>query len=103
MGIRGIVESDLLQTGPSVLASADAITITSRFTRITGNTTINTINLPLGNALFAGPLYLLNTDATVGTLGTSGNVQLGVTLTRYKLFELMYDPTVSKWYPSATS
>lgn len=84
-----------------IIASADIIAPTSKFTRVTGNTTINTITLPI--AYFNGPLYIYNTDASVGTLGTGGNIQLGVTLTRYKMFFLVYDPSTSKWYPSAIS
>ena len=105
MGIRGIVDSDLLQTGPKVIASAAAIVIPDQtnFIRITGNVTIGTISLPIGNALFRGPLYLVNTDSSVGVTDTSGNIQLGTTLTRYKIFTLLYDPTTSKWYPSAVS
>lgn len=84
-----------------VIASATTIAPTSKITRITGNTTIDTITVP--TAYFVGPIYVYNTDASVGTISTSGNVQLGVTLTRYKVFLLIYDPSTSKWYPSAVS
>jgi hypothetical protein len=84
-----------------VIASADSITPHGCFVRITGNTTINTISLP--EPYFTGPLYLLNTDASVGATGTSGNIQLATTLTRYKVFVMLYDVSTSKWYPSATS
>lgn len=83
------------------LASASTIAPVNMITRITGNTTINTITPP--NPYFNGPLYLYNTDASVGATGTSGNIALATTLTRYKLFTFVYDPSVSKWYPSATS
>ncbi len=85
----------------SVIASAATIAPTSKITRITGNVTIATITSPF--AYFNGPIYLFNTDSSVGVTDTSGNIALATTLTRYKLFTFIYDPAVSKWYPSATS
>jgi hypothetical protein len=90
------VEADI-----GVLASAATIVPIKGFNRITGDTTINTITRP--DAYFTGPIYLFNTDESVGTISTDGNVALGVTLTRYKVFTLIYDPVTSKWYPSAAS
>jgi len=84
-----------------VIASAATIRPTGKFVRITGNTTIDTIVPP--SDYWVGPIILFNTDASVGTLSTSGNVQLGVTLTRYKIILLIYDPSTTKWYPSNIS
>lgn len=84
-----------------VMASATTVVPDAKFNRVTGNTTIQTITPP--SAYFYGPLWLFNTDASTGTIGTSGNVALGVTLTRYKLFSFVYDPSVGFWYPDATS
>lgn len=85
----------------TVVASTTTIPVTSEIMRITGTTAIQTITPP--HPYFNGPIYLLNTDSSVGTIGTSGNVAVGVTLTRYHLFTLVYDPAVSKWYPSTVS
>jgi hypothetical protein len=87
-------------TCPAV-ASTTTIAISSMITRITGNTTIQTITVPEPN--FTGPVYLFNTDASVGATGTSGNIALATTFTRYKLFTFIYDAAASKWYASATS
>lgn len=84
-----------------VIASGDSITPHGCFVRITGNTTINTISLP--EPYFTGPLYIFNTDSSVGATGTSGNIALATTLTRYKVFTMLYDVATTKWYPSATS
>lgn len=84
-----------------VIASAATISPKSQKVRVTGTTTIQTITPP--NKYFSGPLYIFNTDASVDGLGTSGNIALAVTLTRYKVFTLLYDVATSKWYPSAAS
>lgn len=92
------------QVDPSIptVASGDSIDLHHLITRITGNTTINTINTP-DDPNFNGPLYIYNTDSSVGATGTSGNIQLATTLTRYKVFALIKDVVANKWYPSATS
>lgn len=96
LGSRNIVDPNI-----PTLASASTIAPTSRVTRITGNTTISTITPP--DPYFNGPIYLYNTDSSVGDIDTNGNVALAVTLTRYKLFALVFDPSTAKWYPSAAS
>lgn len=85
----------------AALASANTIAPTDLIHRITGNTTIKTITPP--NPYFNGPLYLLNTDASVGTWDTTGNIALAGTMTRYKLFGFVFDPATNLWYPSAAS
>lgn len=82
----------------SVIPSAATIRPTSKVTRITGNTNISTILPP--DPYFNGPLYLLNTDATVGGWDAAGNIALAGTFTRYKLVTLMFDPSTGKWYTS---
>ena len=95
-------EAGFVNTSPiQVVASGTTITPLSNIVRITGNTTIATITPP--NPYFCGPLYLFNTDASVGTISTGGNFALGVTLTRYKVFICFYDIATSKWYPSNAS
>jgi hypothetical protein len=98
IGIKGIVESDLTGTR-TVIASANSIQLLGKIARITGNTTIKTMLLPLDNPYFIGPLYLYNTDTPVGVWDATGNIALGGTFTRYHVFEFIYDPVVSLWYP----
>jgi len=83
-----------------VIASATVITPRGNFIRITGNTTIETITV---SPYLIGPLYVINTDSSVGVTGVTDNIALASTLTRYKLFVFVYDPSVSKWYPSNAS
>lgn len=85
----------------ATLASATTIAPTDLITRITGNTTISTITPP--NPYFNGPLSLYNTDSSVGGWDTGGNIALAGTMTRYKKFDFIYDPSSGKWYPSAAS
>jgi len=85
----------------ATLASAATIAPTDIVHRVTGNTTISTITPP--NAYFNGPLYLYNTDSSVGAWDTAGNIALAGTMTRYKLFAFVFDPSASKWYPSDAS
>jgi hypothetical protein len=101
LGAQTFGDVDYVNSGITTIASAATISPIGNMARITGNTTINTINLPCPG--FIGPLMLVNSDSSVGTIGTSGNVALGVTLTRYKLFLFIYDPTAAKWYPSNAS
>lgn len=103
MGIREIGWSNILGTSAIVIASAATITISNNIHRITGNTNIGTILLPPGDPYFNGALYLYNTDASVGTWDTSGNIALGGTLTRYHVFTFIFDFATQLWYPSAIS
>jgi hypothetical protein len=81
-----------------VIASAATIAPNGQFVRVTGNTNIVTITPP--NPYFSGPLYVLNTDASVGATTTAGNIALATTLVRFKLLVMTYDPVAAKWYPS---
>ena len=102
LGPYGTIDKISIGRNPiQVIASAATIAPLGDMARVTGNTTIDTIAIP--NLWWTGPLFLYNTDASVGTISTNGNVQLGVTLTRYKVFAFFYDPSTSKWYPSAIS
>jgi hypothetical protein len=92
-------EVDYVNSGIAVIASATAISPIGDMVRITGNTTIATINLPCPG--FVGVLQLYNTDASTGTWSTGGNIALGGTFTRYKVFGFIYDASVSKWYPNS--
>lgn len=101
LGSTTFGEQNIVDPKVPAVASASSISPVGNVTRITGNTTISTIVQP--TPYFNGPLWLLNTDASVGTWDTAGNIALAGTMTRYKLFAFVYDPTTSKWYPSAAS
>ena len=107
MGIRGVVVSNPVSMITQVVPSAASITIPSGdanlILRITGAVAITNIAQPLDNPYFVGPIHIFNTDAAVGTLATGGNIALGVTLTRYKVFILVFDAATGLWYPSAIS
>ena len=81
-----------------VIASAATISPKTDRVRLTGNTNVVTINRP--DRSFIGPLYIINTDAAVANFTAAGNIAVAVTSVRYKLNVLMFDPSVSKWYPA---
>lgn len=79
----------------SVVASADIISVKTDIVRVTGSTAINTINSPLmGASLF---LVLIPTDGAV-TLGTTGNILVGIAMAQNRAVFLVYSRTVGKWY-----
>ena len=92
---------DYVNASIPVIASANTISPVDNTLRITGNTTIKTINLPCPG--FTGIMWIYNTDASTGTWDTTGNIALAGTFTRFKLFGFMYDAGVSKWYPASTA
>ncbi len=77
------------------LASAATITPTNIFHDVTGTTTINTVTAPAG--IQAGQRITLRAKG-LWLLGTSGNVQVGVTAVIDSLLDLLWDGT--KWNPS---
>ena len=101
LGNRNLDAENVVDPTIPTLASANTIAPTARTMRVTGNTTIKTITPP--NSYFNGPLYLYNTDSSVGTWDTTGNIALAGTMTRYHLFAFVYDPSAGKWYPNAAS
>ena len=80
------------------LVSAAVIAPVNDVSRVTGTVPVATITPP--NNYFNGPLHLLSTDATPFTTVTTGNIALATTVTRYRILTLVYDPSVSLWYPS---
>ena len=100
-GIGRLARGSIVDPNVGTLASAATIAPTDVVTRITGNTGIDTITPP--DPYFNGPLYLYCTDSSVPAISTNGNVALGVTLTRYKVFTFIFDPVTAKWYPSSAS
>lgn len=64
--------------------------------RVTGSTTIQTINAPLGNAQNQ-VVWLIPTDGAV-TLGTSGNILIGIAMAQNRATMLTYLRSTAKWY-----
>lgn len=80
-----------------VVASAATVTLRGgEVFRVTGSTTINTINPPLGN-MQNQVVWLIPTDGAV-TLGTSGNVLIGIAMAQNRATMLTYLKSTSKWY-----
>lgn len=101
LGPSTFAQEDIVDPTFPTVASTTTISLSSRINRITGNVTVSTINQP--NPYYNGPIYILNTDASVGAWDTGGNIALGGTFTRFKVFAFVFDTATSKWYPSATS
>ena len=80
-----------------IVASAAAITPRGgEVFRVTGSTQINTINPPLGTGQNQ-VLYLIPTDGAV-ILGTSGNVNIGITMAQNRIVTLVWLRSTGKWY-----
>ena len=88
--------------GTPVIASAATIAPTLGRTFVSGSTQINTITVPIG-CQAGGSLQLIPGGGATWTLGTTGNIALGVTAAVSKVLTLTYDPTISKWFPSYTT
>jgi len=79
----------------SVVASADSIFAKSDIVRVTGSTTINTILSPLmGSPMM---VILIPTDGAV-TLGTAGNILVGIAMAQNRAVPLFWSKAVGKWY-----
>jgi hypothetical protein len=108
MSIKSMTKDDIVATAIAVIPSANVITLhpainSKEIFRLTGNTTVKTINKPADDPYFYGPVWFFNTDAAVGTWDATGNIALAGTFTRYKLFAFIFDTTTNLWYPSATA
>jgi len=79
----------------SVVASAATITAKSDIARVTGTTTINTINPSFEG--FSGFLVLIPVDGTV-TLGTSGNILVGINAVVNRAVFMVFNKVTGKWY-----
>lgn len=79
----------------SVVASADVITVKSDMVRVTGSTAINTILSPLqGSGMM---VILIPVDGSI-TIGTSGNILIGITSVINRAVWLVWNKTTAKWY-----
>jgi hypothetical protein len=78
----------------SDITAASTISVTHDVHKITGTTTINTINPP--SPSFKGMVILLMAG---GQISDSGNVLRVIDSQADRMYTLYYDPSVSKWYP----
>jgi len=80
-----------------LVASASTVTLRGgEVFRVSGSTTINTLNPPLGNGQ-SQVVYLIPTDGAV-SLGTSGNVLVGIAMAQNRITMLTYLKSTGKWY-----
>jgi len=82
----------------AVVASADTIFAKADLIRVTGSTTINTILSPLmGSSVM---IILVTVDGAV-TIGTTGNILVGITTAVNRPYVMVWSKTVGKWYIQA--
>jgi len=80
----------------STVASAGTISAKTDIVLVTGNTAINTI-LPNYGGGFGGFLVLVPTNAAGVTLGTSGNILVGIAAAQNRSVFLVYVKSLAKW------
>lgn len=79
----------------STVASAATITAKSDIVYVTGSTTVNTI-LPNFGGGFSGLLFLVPTDGAV-TLGTAGNINVGIAAAQNRVVIMVFSRKLQKW------
>ena len=79
----------------SVVASAASIVVKTDIVRITGSTQINTISAPLMSS--STMVILIPVDGAV-TLGTSGNINVGIAMAQNRAVWMVYSKTAAKWF-----
>jgi len=80
----------------STVASAATITAKTDIVLVTGTTAINTI-LPNFGGGFGGFLVLIPTNAAGVTLGTSGNILVGVAAAQNRALFMVFVRSLGKW------
>jgi|SRR5882724_6420994 len=94
----GFDDFNVVDPNVNTIVSAATIAPKNKVSRVTGTVPVATITPP--TPYFNGPLFLYSSDATPFTTVTTGNIALATTVTRYQTLVLVYDPSVSLWYPS---
>lgn len=79
----------------SIVASADSIVVKTDIVHVTGSTTINTISSPLMSSSMI--IILIPVDGAV-TLGTAGNVLVGIAMAVNRSVTMIWSKRVGKWY-----
>lgn len=80
----------------STVASAATIDAKTDIILVTGSTQINTINPFYGGGQFSGLLVLIPTAGAI-TLGTSGNILIGIAAAQNRSVWLVYVKSLAKW------
>ena len=87
---------DNLQPTPQTIAAATTIAPSTFETIVTGTTDIATITPP---ATGQHMLALIFTDASPGSLLTTGNIRVGLTtISQYDCLLVVYEPIAAKYY-----
>jgi len=81
----------------STVASAAQIDAKTDIVLVTGTTAVNTIRPYFGGGQFSGLLVLIPTNAAGVTLGTSGNILVGVAAAQNRAVFLVYVKSLAKW------
>ncbi len=91
-----------VQPAPTTLASAATIAPTTKFTRITGTTSITTITPPVMGYC---ELTLVFTSAYATALNTGvatrGGIAVAYTSVADRPIDVCFDPRTGLWYPKA--
>lgn len=80
----------------TTVASAATIAAKSDVVKVTGTTQINNITPNFGGG-FGGVTTLIPVDGAV-TLGTSGNIAVGIAMAQNRAVSLFYLRSTGKWY-----
>lgn len=83
------------KSSETTVASAASIVAKSDVVLVTGTTQINTILPSFGG--FGGFLVLVPTNAAGVTLGTSGNILVGIAAVQNRAVYLMFVKSLGKW------
>lgn len=84
------------KTSETTVASATIIAAKSDVVIVTGTTAIQTINPNFGGG-FGGFLVLIPTNAAGVTLGTSGNILVGIAAVQNRAVFMIYVKSLGKW------
>jgi len=79
----------------STVASAASISAKTDIVKVTGSTTVNTI-IPNFGGGFSGLLILIPVDGAV-TLGTSGNINVGIAAAQNRAVFMVFVRSLGKW------
>jgi hypothetical protein len=77
------------------VASAATITAKADIVNVTGSTQVNTINPGLGTAV--SQFLVLNAVSGALTLGTSGNIAVGLAMAQNRPVFLVWSKSAQKW------
>jgi hypothetical protein len=91
-----MIPGSVSKLSEATVASAATITAKADIVNVTGSTQINTIIPGLGTAV-SQFLVLIPTAGAV-TLGTSGNILVGIAMAQNRAVFLVWSKAAQKWY-----